>query len=156
MASCLPGPRVRPTLSQGSPAGSQVKSSSQGARSSGAMPAALWPLSAQGLGGAASLFNDGRPGTHRFSKESLRCPLSRRWAAGGPAAVPEQVRSPSRYSPGSSPPGRERLRLPPATRRPFLLRPPSRRTGATFPTCHRLLPRLPGNSSSWNPVSCHT
>lgn len=124
MASCLLGPRVGPIFPR-SPAGSQVKSSSQGAGSSGPMPAPLWPLSAQGFRGHRVFLHQRPPRTHHFCKEPLRRPLARHRAAeGGPGR--RQVRQ-----------AHPHLGRGPAPRAPGLPAPPPG-SRATFLTCHRL------------------
>ena len=110
-----------------------MKRSSQGAGSSGPMPAAPWPLSAQGLRGHVSslpqlspqdapLLQGIPPPSPRSARRGGRAGLGPR--AGEVRLIPTWG---APLSPASLP-----------AHRPFLLRPRSRRTAATTPTCHRL------------------
>lgn len=96
-------------LSHGSPAGSQVKSSSQDAGSSAPMPAPLWPLSAQGFGGTRSFFRSCRPRTRHLPRNPSGFPsLAAERLGGRPGSACRYLRAPR--TPGRSPRLRPRPR----------------------------------------------
>lgn len=126
---------------QGSPAGSQVQSSSQGAGSLGhAMPPPFWPFSVQGLRGTASFFLSCSPRTHHFLQGTPRVSPHSAQRGRRSALVRGRCR-PARPHLRRSLRLRLPLRAPPFPAPPPApggLRPPSL-PAAAFSTCRRLL-----------------